>query len=56
MLYQLQNGVVRVDFTTETSLKVDAWHSTIKAFAKDWMETDHRAGFLDLETKGRFPS
>lgn len=56
MLYQLQNGVVRVDFTTETSLKVDAWHSTIKAFAKDWMETDHRAAFLDLETKERFPS
>lgn len=56
MLYQLRNGVVRVDFTTETSLRVDDWHSTIKAFAKDWMRTDHRAAFLDLETNEQFPS
>ena len=55
MLSQLRNGVVRVDFITKSSLRVDDWHSTIKAFAKDWLGTGHRAAFLDLETKERFP-
>ena len=56
MLFQLRSGIVRAYFTTETSLKSEAWHSIIKRFAKDWMGTNHRSAFLDLETKERFPS
>ena len=55
MLFQQRNGVVRVYFTTETSLKSEDWNSTIKNFATDWMQTNYRSGFLDLETKKRFP-
>ena len=54
-LFQQRNGVVRVYFTTETSLRSENWNSSIKNFAKDWMATDHRSAFLDLETNERFP-
>ena len=55
MLFQQRSGVVRVYFTTETSLTSENWNSTIKSFAKDWMGTKHRSAFLDLETNERFP-
>ena len=55
MLFQQRNGVVRVYFTTETSLRSENWNSSIKNFAKEWMATDHRSAFLDLETNERFP-
>ena len=56
LLFQQQNGSVRVYFTTETSLRSDDWNSTIKSFAKHWMGTRHRSAFLDLETGERFPA
>ena len=37
MLFQQRNDVVRVYFTTETSLKSENWNSAIKNFAKDWL-------------------
>lgn len=55
MLFQQRNGVVRVYFTTKTSLRSENWNSSIKNFAKDWMATNHRSAFLDLETNERFP-
>lgn len=55
MLFQLRSGVVRVHFTTETSLRSESWNSTIKSFANYWMKTQHRSAFLDLETNERFP-
>ena len=55
MLFQQRNGVVRVYFTTETSLRSENWNSRIKNFAKDWMATNRRSAFLDLETNERFP-
>ena len=55
MLFQQRNGIVRVYFTTESSLRSENWNSTIKSFAKDWMGTKHRSAFLDLETNERFP-
>ena len=56
MLFQQRNGVVRVCFTTETSLRSENWNSTIKNFAKDWLATDHRSAFLDFETNEQFPA
>ena len=55
MLFQQQNGVVRVYFTTETSLTTKNWNTTIKDFAMGWLATNHRSAFLDLETNERFP-
>ncbi len=59
MLFQQRNGVVRVYFTTETSLKVENWNSAIKSFAKKWLRTPlrkrQRSAFLDFETNQRFP-
>jgi len=55
MLFQQRNGIVRVYFTTESSLRFENWNSTIKSFANDWMGTKHRSAFLDLETNERFP-
>ena len=55
MLFQQRNGVVRVYFTTETSLKLENWNSTIKNFSKAWLDTTQRSAFLDLETNERFP-
>ena len=54
MLFQQRNGVVRVHFTTETSLRSEVWNSTIRSFAKYWMGRSDWA-FLDLETGERFP-
>ena len=55
MLIQQRNGVVRVYFTTETSLRLDDWNSIIKNFAMDWLATSHKCAFLDVETGERFP-
>ena len=56
MLFQQRNGMVRVYFTTETSLKSDSWSSTIRDFARAWLATEERSAFLDLETSERFPA
>ena len=64
MLFQQQSGVVRVYFTTETSLKSENWNPTIKNFAKEWLakattgdqsRRQFKSAFLDLETNERFP-
>ena len=55
MLFQQRNGLVRVHFTTETSLRLRNWHSDIKSFTAEWLATRHRCAFLDLETNERFP-
>ncbi len=57
MLFQQKSGIVRVYFTTETSLKNDDWHCTIKKFAREWFSTQkkQKSAFLDLEAKERFP-
>ena len=57
MLFQQQNGVVRAYFTTETSLRSENWHPTIKTFAEVWLATahKHKSAFLDLEANERFP-
>lgn len=64
MLFQQQNGVVRVHFTTETSLKTEPWNPVIKKFAVDWLAQaaagagarHFRSAFLDLTTNDRFPA
>lgn len=55
MLFQLRNGIVRVHFTTETSLRVENWNSIIRDFAVKWLATRHKYAFIDLETTERFP-
>ena len=64
MLFQQKSGLVRVYFTTETSLKSENWNPTIKNFAKNWLAKatvgsrsrhKYRSAFLDLETNERFP-
>ena len=56
MLFQQRSGIVRVYFTTETSLSTDDWNPTIKEFATAWLQTQRKSAFLDLETHERFPS
>jgi len=56
MLFQQKNGVLRIHFTTETSLRNDDWDPTIKAFAADWFQSNKKSAFLDLETKERYPN
>ncbi|WP_295798034.1 hypothetical protein [uncultured Microbulbifer sp.] len=56
MLFQQQNGVIRVHFTTETSLRNDNWDPTIKKFAKEWLDSGSKSAFLDLVSKRRYPN
>ena len=56
MLFQQRNGIVRVHFTTETSLHSQSWHAAIRHFARAWLATEHRSAFLDRETKEMFPA
>ena len=37
MLFQQKNGVVQAYFTTETSLRSENWHPTIKNFTEAWV-------------------
>lgn len=58
MLFQQKNDVVRVYFTTETSLKAEDWNSAIKSFATYWLDAGRRSArsaFLDFETNEQFP-
>jgi len=55
MLFQQKNEVVRIYFTTETSLRNDNWDPSIKKFAAEWIEEGSKSAFLDLETKERYP-
>lgn len=55
MMFQQQDGTIRLHFTTETSLKVDKWDPTIKKFASDWLNEGTKSAFLDLKSKERYP-
>ena len=55
MLFQLSNGAVIVHFTTETSLRSDAWHATIRDIAVKWFGGSRgSAAFRDFETQQEF--
>lgn len=55
MLFQLSNGVVRVHFTTETSLRTDPWHAAIRDIAVKWFDDSRSsAAFRDFETQQEF--
>lgn len=56
MMFKQKNGSIRLYFTTETSLRNDAWDPTIKRFAVDWLDRGGNSAFLDLETKERYPN
>lgn len=56
MMFQQQDGTIRLHFTCETSLKVDNWDPTIKKFAADWLEEGTKSAFLDLKSKERYPN
>ena len=56
MLFQQRNGVVRVYFATETSLRTENWNSAVKEFASVWLDSGHSSAFLDLDTNEGFPS
>lgn len=55
MLIQEAQGVVRVRFTTERSIREGNWHRLIKPFLLRWLESNSRSGFLDLESGEEFP-
>lgn len=55
MMFQQQDGTIRLHFTTETSLKMDNWDPTIKKFAADWLTEGTKSAFLDLNSKERYP-
>lgn len=55
MMFQQENGTVRIFFTTETSLKDDNWDPTIKKFASEWLNKGTKSAFLDLQSKERYP-
>ena len=55
MLFQQRNEIVRIHFTTESSLRNDDWDPAIKNFAAEWFRTQRKSAFLDLETGERFP-
>ena len=54
LLLELADGSARVWFTTETSLRNDKWHPSIKAFATRWMDGGAKSGFIDLVTGTEF--
>ena len=55
MMFQQQNGTIRLHFTTEASLRNDDWDPTIKKFAADWLREGSKSAFLDLKSKERYP-
>ena len=60
MFFQQRNGILRIYFTTETSLKSENWHSTIKTFIEywkreGWTNRGMRSAFLDLDTNEHYP-
>lgn len=55
MMFQQNSGIVRIHFTTETSLRNDNWDETIKAFATSWLTDGSKSAFLDLETREQYP-
>ena len=59
MLFQQEDGVIRLFFTTETVLNLEDWDPTIKRFSRMWLKEAHRhrgakAAFLDIEEKESF--
>ncbi|MEQ8392311.1 MAG: hypothetical protein RIB30_15080 [Thalassospira sp.] len=55
MLFQQEDGVVRLFFTTETVLRTGNWDSTVKDFANKWLDKTSansrspKSAFLDLQ-------
>ena len=56
MLFQQENGIVRLHFTTETSLRKGNWHSDIKEFATHWLKSRVKSAFIDLEKNTSYPN
>ena len=55
MMFQQEDGTIRIHFTTETSLRNDEWDPKIKRFAKDWFADGSKSAFLDLSTQEQYP-
>lgn len=56
MLFQQQDGVIRLFFTTESVLKAGNWDPAVKSFAKAWIveaskHNGQKSAFLDLKKK-----
>lgn len=56
MLFQQYGGDTRLHFTTETSLRNDPWHQTIKGFAEHWLSSDLKSACIDIPSGERFPN
>lgn len=56
MLFQQEDGVIRLFFTTETVLKQGNWDPTVKSFSARWLQKTRghqgpKSAFLDLKEK-----
>jgi len=53
LIQETQRVVVR--FTTESSIRTNNWHRSIKPFLLRWLDSDALSGFIDLQTGEEFP-
>ena len=55
MMFEQADGVIRLYFTTETSLRTEDWNPKIKDLAADWIDDGGKSAFLDLQKMERYP-